>query len=121
MTFFLYLLLFLWLSAPDTVCGQGQKTDVKVLEGGDCDWQCPSVEERETMRNEIHQIANCVILAIATGRPHSHLQWDARMAACCFYLSCLHFVMKTFTDSSHAEFLPQSFPLYGKWKTSAYA
>ena len=35
--------------------GQGQVTDVKVLESGD-DWQCPSMEERESARNEIHQL-----------------------------------------------------------------
>ena len=50
------LLLHLLLSAPGSVIiarGQGQMTDVKVLERGD-DWQCPSVEERERARNEIH-------------------------------------------------------------------
>ena len=30
-------------------------TDDKVLERGD-DWQCPSTEERERARNEIHNI-----------------------------------------------------------------
>ena len=49
--------------------GQGQKTSIKVLERGD-DWQCPSMEERETIRNEIHQIANSAILN-ATGHIHT--------------------------------------------------
>ena len=35
-------------------------TDVKMLERGD-DWQCPSMEERERARNEIHQIIHSVI------------------------------------------------------------
>ena len=66
------LVLLLWLSAPQSVIVaslQGQKTIVKVSERGD-DWQCPSVEERETMRNEIHQIANSAILN-ATGLIHT--------------------------------------------------
>ena len=52
------------------ISGQGQKTDVQVLERGD-DWQCPPIEERERARNRIHQIANSVILAIATGHIHT--------------------------------------------------
>ena len=65
------LLMFLWLSSQSVILasGQGQKTSVKVLERGD-DWQCPSMEERETMRNEIHQIANSAILN-ATGLIHT--------------------------------------------------
>ena len=42
---------------------QAQMTDVKLLERGD-NWQCPSVEKREKARNEIHETANSVILAI---------------------------------------------------------
>ena len=64
------LLSVLCLSAPGSVSiasGQVQMTDVKVLQGGD-DEQCPSAEERERARNEIHQTANSVIIvAIATG------------------------------------------------------
>ena len=53
------------------VSGQGQKTDVKVLEEGG-DYQCASMEDRERARNEIHQIANSAILAaIATGHIHT--------------------------------------------------
>ena len=52
------------------ISGQGQMTDVQVLERGD-DWQCPPMEERERARNEIHQIANSAILAIATGHIHT--------------------------------------------------
>ena len=66
------LLMLLWLSSPQSVIvasGQRQKTNVKVLERGG-DWQCPSVEERETMRNEIHQIVNSAILN-ATGHTHT--------------------------------------------------
>ena len=62
----------LWLSTPEVVnvaSGQGQMTDVRVLEGGD-DWQCPSTEERERARNEIHQIANSAVLAM-TGHIHT--------------------------------------------------
>ena len=56
---------------PGSVSGQGQKTDVKVLERGD-DWQCPPMEERERAKKEIHQIANAAILAtIATGHIHT--------------------------------------------------
>ena len=46
---YLILLIFFWLSALGSVIivsGQGQLTDVQVLERGD-DWQCPSMEERE--------------------------------------------------------------------------
>ena len=55
------------------ISGQGQKTDVQILERGD-DWQCtcPPMEERERARNRIHQIANSAILAaIATGHIHT--------------------------------------------------
>ena len=57
------LLTLILLSAPGSVTlanGQGQMTNVKVLERGD-DWQCPSVEERERARSEIHQIVASVI------------------------------------------------------------
>ena len=57
--------LYSWLS-PGSVTiasGQVQMTNVKVLERGD-DWQCPSMEERERARNEIHQIVNSVITFI---------------------------------------------------------
>ena len=55
------------------VSGQGQKTNVKILEeGGDFQTECASVEEREKIRNEIYQIANSAILAsIATGHIHT--------------------------------------------------
>ena len=62
----LILLYFLCLSAPGSVSiasGQVQVTDVKVLERGD-DWQCPSMEERERARNEIHQTISSVITSI---------------------------------------------------------
>ena len=66
------LVMLLWLSAPQSVVvasEQGQKTSIKVLERGD-DWQCPSVEEREAMRNEIHQIVASVIASsICNGTP----------------------------------------------------
>ena len=66
------LVTLLWLSATWSVIitsGQGQKTNVRILERDD-DWQCPSVEEREAMRNEIHQIANSATLN-ATGLIHT--------------------------------------------------
>ena len=43
---------------------QGKVTDIKVLERSNCDCQCPSMEERERARNEIHQIANSTISAM---------------------------------------------------------
>ena len=52
----------LWLSDHGSVIvasGQGQMTDLQVLERGD-DWQCPSMEERESARNKIHQIVASV-------------------------------------------------------------
>ena len=51
--------------------GQGQTTDVKVLENGDSDMQCPSMEDRETTRDELYQIANSVIKATVTGPIHT--------------------------------------------------
>ena len=68
---FSVLVMLLWLSAPQSAfvaSGQGQKTSIKVLERGD-DWQCPSMEEREAMRNEIHQIAASVIESYCNGTP----------------------------------------------------
>ena len=66
------LVSVLCLSAPGSVSianGQGEVTDVKVLERGD-DWQCPTMEERERARNEIHQIANSVIAStVCNGTP----------------------------------------------------
>ena len=67
-----YSILF-WLSAPGAVIiasGQGQLTDVQVLERGD-DWQCPSIEERERARDRVHQISDSVIVAVATAPLHS--------------------------------------------------
>ena len=68
------LLLFLWLSVPGSVInaanGQGLKTNVKVLETGGCDLQCPSVGEMEATRNEIHQIVASVIASsVCNGTP----------------------------------------------------
>ena len=57
------LLTLILLSAPGSVTlanGQGQVTDFKVVEGGG-DGQCPSMEERERVRNEIHQAAALAI------------------------------------------------------------
>ena len=47
---------------PGSANGQGQTTDVEVIESRD-DWQCPTTEEREKARKKIHQIT---ALAIAT-------------------------------------------------------
>ena len=69
------LLSLLCLSTPWSVSiasGQGEVTDVKVLERGD-DCQYPTMEERERARNEIHQTADSVIAgfaAITTGHVH---------------------------------------------------
>ena len=46
--------------------GQGEMTEVKVLERGD-DWQCPSMEERESARSEIHQIAYSIMSSVCHG------------------------------------------------------
>ena len=57
------VLMLILLSAPGSVTlanGQGQVTNVQVLEGGD-NGRCPSVEERERARNEIHQIVASVV------------------------------------------------------------
>ena len=66
------LVTLLWLSAPGSVViasRQGQKTNVRILEGG-CDLQCPLVGEREATRNEIHQIVASVIeSSICNGTP----------------------------------------------------
>ena len=45
------------------ISGQGQTTDVKVLDRGD-DWQCLPMEERDRAKNEIHEISNSAISAI---------------------------------------------------------
>ena len=66
------LLTFLCLSALWSVIitgGWGQMANVKVLERGD-DWQCPSTEERDRARNELHQIASSAIVStICNGTP----------------------------------------------------
>ena len=58
------ILVFLMLSilylSPESGSGHVQITNTKVLERGD-HWQCPSVEETERARNEIHQIAHSAI------------------------------------------------------------
>ena len=51
-----YLVLSVLCILPGSANGQGQMTDVEVIESRD-DWQCPSTEEREKARNKIHQIA----------------------------------------------------------------
>ena len=72
----IYLVLSVLCLSPGSVIianGQVQMTDVKVLERGD-DWQCPSMEERERVINEIHDTANSVIagfVAITTGHIHT--------------------------------------------------
>ena len=60
----------LWLM-PESVTianGQGQNlmTDVKVLPESSDDGQCPSMEEREKARNEIHQIIESVLATTTT-------------------------------------------------------
>ena len=51
-----------WLTSRSVILADGrvQTTNVKVLERDD-NWQCPSTEERERAREEIHQIANSAI------------------------------------------------------------
>ena len=67
-TVIIYVVLPVLCLSPGSVflaSGQVQMTDIKVLERGD-DWQCPSMEERERARNEIHQIAASVIATMTT-------------------------------------------------------
>ena len=54
-----------------SVSGQGQLTNVKVVESGNPDQLCPSMDEREGAKNELHQIANSVIMATVTGFLHT--------------------------------------------------
>ena len=66
-----YLVLAVLCLSPQpgsviTASDQGQMTDVKVLERGD-DWQCPSMEERESARSEIHQIAYSIMSSVCHG------------------------------------------------------
>ena len=65
----MFLVLCPSLGSVTIASGQGQITNVKTLENGDYDLLCPSVEERERARNEIHQIANLVISSICNGTP----------------------------------------------------
>ena len=48
--------------------GQGQKTEVKVLERGN-DWECPATKEREQARNQINMITSQVIASVCHGTP----------------------------------------------------
>ena len=61
---YLICILILWLAprSPFLASGQVQMANVKVLERGN-DWQCPSIQERERARDELHQIANSAIAA----------------------------------------------------------
>ena len=71
--FVTYLVLSVLSLSPGSVItasDQGLKTGFKVLESGDPDQQCPSMEERERARNEIRQIATSAILAV-TGPLHT--------------------------------------------------
>ena len=55
----LVLICCLSLGPATTVSGQEEKVDMKVIQGGG--GQCPSYEERERARNEIHQTVDNVI------------------------------------------------------------
>ena len=64
-TYLILVVLICLCSGPGSVIiasGQGQKTDIKVLDKGD-DQQCALIKETGRARNEIHQIANSAILA----------------------------------------------------------
>ena len=50
------------------VSGQGQVVDIKLLDRGD-DQHCASVGERESARNEIHEIANTILSTTCNGTP----------------------------------------------------
>ena len=72
--FVTYLMLVVACLSPGPglviiISGQGQTTNVQVLERG-YEWQCPPMVERERARNRIHQIANSAILA-TTGQLHT--------------------------------------------------
>ena len=62
------LMLPLFYLSPGSVNGQGQKTEVKVLKRGN-DWDCPSKEEREQIRNQIKMITSQVIASVCNGTP----------------------------------------------------
>ena len=50
------------------ISGQGQEIDIKVLDRND-NQQCASVGERESVRNEIHEIANEILATTCNGTP----------------------------------------------------
>lgn len=64
------LMLSLFCLSPGSVIasGQGQKTEVKVLERGN-DWDCVSIEEREQARNQVKVITSQVIASVCNGTP----------------------------------------------------
>ena len=61
----LFSVLILSPGSVTIASSQVQMTGVKVLERDD-DWQCPSMEERERARNEIHDTVNSVIAVDVT-------------------------------------------------------
>ena len=71
MWFVTYLVLLVLSLSPGSVVtaiGQGEMADMKVLERPD-DRHCASIEERERARDELHQIANSVLMATCNGTP----------------------------------------------------
>ena len=56
----LSIILYLSPGSVIIVSGQGQMTDIKILQEGD-NGQCPSMEERERARSEIHQFTTSVV------------------------------------------------------------
>ena len=66
-----YIILLVLCVSPGSVIivsGQGQMTDVEVLERGD-DLQCALMEERERARKNIHQIATSIVSSTCNGTP----------------------------------------------------
>ena len=64
------MVLYLSLGSVTIISGQRQMIDAQILDGGDDD-QCPSAEAIERARNELHQIANSVILATTGHQLHT--------------------------------------------------
>ena len=60
----MFSVLYLSPGSISIASGQGQVTEVKVLERGN-NWQCPLKEERERARNQINMIISQVIASVA--------------------------------------------------------
>ena len=69
-TYSTLMVLCLSLGSVIIISGQRHMIDTQILDGGD-DGQCPSAEEMERARNELHQIANSIISATTGHQLHT--------------------------------------------------